>query len=320
LVIIYRILYKAVNEMQKKRSYPDQKITCIINPHAANKKWKRNILLRKYIQNKLPGQIIDTHENKESTISTAKNLCLKNDIIVAAGGDGTIADIIQGIVQSEKPKDVSLGIIPLGSGNAFCISLHIPLNVAKAIRIITEGKTREIDLIDFDGKVATFGSIGATAQVLLEKLKHRVPGFFGHILAAKIMLKLSRKEQEVELIDGIDDSGEHFDKKHLKLKVFDAHIGKTRHFGYGWKMAPKAIIDDGYIDITFFEISSWKFLLYFPRIYFGTFQQTQQHFKAKKILFKGKNLPIQYNGELLGKRDQIELKILPKAINVISPS
>ncbi len=306
--------------MQKARSVPDQKITCILNPYAANKKWKRNILLRKYIQNKLPGQIIDTHKNKEATILTAKNLCSKNDIIVAAGGDGTIADIIQGIVQSENPKDVSLGILPLGSGNAFCISLHIPLNIARAIRIITEGNPREIDLIDFDGKVATFGSIGATAQVLVEKHKHRVPGFFGYILAANIMLKLSRKEQEVELIDGLEDSGEHFDKKLLKLKVFDAHIGKTKHFGYGWKIAPEAIIDDGYIDITFFEISSWKFFLYFPSIYFGTFQRTQRHFKAKKIIFKGKNLPIQYNGELLGKRDQIELTILPKAINVISPS
>ncbi len=48
--------------MQKARSVPDQKITCILNPYAANKKWKRNILLRKYIQNKLPGQIIDTHK------------------------------------------------------------------------------------------------------------------------------------------------------------------------------------------------------------------------------------------------------------------
>lgn len=306
--------------MKKAERNLTQKISCIINPYAANKRWKRNLLLRRYIQKNLPGQIIDTHRDKDYTIETAKKLCEDNDIIVAAGGDGTIADVIQGILMSERPQDVALGIIPFGSGNAFRISLGIPLNIPKAIKIITEKNTKEIDLIDFGGKVATFGSIGATAQVLVEKNKATVPGFFGHILAARIMLKLSRREQEVELIDGMDDAGNHFDRKVLKLKVFDVFIGKTNHFGYGWKIAPEAKIDDGYIDITFFEIDTWKFILFFPRIYFGTFQKTQKHFKAKKITFRGKNLPAQYNGELLGKMDSIELKILPRAIKVISPS
>ena len=305
--------------MEKTDTNQLPRISCIINPYAANKKWKRNLLLRRYIQKNLPGTIIATHKDKNHTIETAKNLCQDSDIIVAAGGDGTIADVIQGILMSERPQDVALGIIPLGSGNAFRISMGIPLNVPKAIKIINEQKTKEIDLIDFGGKVATFGSIGATAQVLVEKNKFTVPGFFGHILAARIMLKLSRREQEVELIDGIDDSGDHFDRKVLKLKVFDVFIGKTNHFGYGWKVAPEAKIDDGYIDITFFEIDTWKFLLFFPSIYFGTFQKTQKHFKAKKITFRGKRLPVQYNGELLGKKDVIELKILPRAIKIIRP-
>lgn len=306
--------------MEKPTSGNSKKMACIINPHAANQRWRRNLLLRRYIQKKLPGKIIDTQKDKNFTIQTTKNLCAKHDVIIAAGGDGTIADVIQGILESGRTDHVALGIIPLGSGNAFRISLRIPLNIPRAIKIIGEGSAKTIDLIDFEGRVATFGSIGATAQILVEKLKHKTPGFFGHILAARIMLKLSRRETEVELLEGIDDDGSHFDRKVLKLKVFDAFIGKTNHFGYGWKIAPEAKIDDGYIDITFFEISSWKFLLYFPSIYFGTFQKTQRHFKAKKVIFRGKNLPVQYNGELLGKRDEIELKILPKAVKVIGPA
>lgn len=305
--------------MQKTNPSPLPRISCIINPEAANKKWKRNILIRKYIQKHLPGKYFDTSQDKRTTIGTVKRLCLNNDIIVAAGGDGTIADVVQGIVESGRSKEVALGIIPLGSGNAFRLSLGIPLSIPKALKIIKEGRTKEIDLIDFGGKLATFGSVGATAQVLVEKLKHRIPGFFGHILAARIMLKLSRKDQQVEIMDGIDDSGQNFEHRSLHLKVFDAFIGKTSHFGYGWKMAPEARVDDGYIDITFFEISSYKFFLYFPSIYFGTFQKTQKHYKAKKIIIKGKNLPVQYNGELLGKKDILELKILPRALKIISP-
>ncbi len=295
------------------------RIVCIINPNAANKKWKRNLLVRNYLQKNLPGEFVDTHKDKEFTVRTASELCREHDVIVAAGGDGTIADVVQGIINSERADQVALGILPLGSGNAFRISLGIPLHLPKALKIIQEGYTREIDLIDFGGRLGTFGSVGATAQILIEKEKHRIPGFFGHILASRIMGRLSLKEQEIELFDGIDDSGTHFAHRAMNLKVFDVYIGKTSHFGYGWKMAPQAKIDDGYIDITFFEISSSKFLLYFPSIYFGTFQKTQKHFKAKRIILRGNSLPVQYNGELLGKKDTVDLQILPRALKIISP-
>jgi diacylglycerol kinase family enzyme len=105
----------------------------------------------------------------------------------------------------------------------------------------------------------------------------------------------------------------------LKLKVFDGFIGKSKHFGYGWRIAPKAKIDDGYIDMTFFEISNLRFLFFFPTIFFGIFQKTQKHFKAKKIIIKGNRLPVQYNGEWLGKTDEIRINILPKALKVLTP-
>ena len=296
-----------------------RRIACIINPYAANKRWQRNRLLRSYVQKKLPGEYVDAQKGKQHTIQKARELCRSHDVIVAAGGDGTIADVIQGIIESGHQENVALGIIPLGSGNAFRISMDIPLSISRAIKIIQTGQTKKIDLIQIEDKAATFGSVGATAQVLVEKLKHTIPGFLGHILASRIMTRLSRKRQEVDLYDGIDDSGSRFEHKHLRLKVFDCFIGKSRYFGYGWKMAPRARIDDGFVDATFFEISSLKFMLYFPGIYFGTFQKTQPHYKAKRMVIKGTNLPVQYNGELLGKRDQIEVKILPKALKVICP-
>ncbi|MFC2163368.1 diacylglycerol/lipid kinase family protein [Acidobacteriota bacterium] len=297
-----------------------KRITCVINPYAANKKWQRNALLRKYLQKNLPGKIIDNPEDKAYTVETVKKLCKDNDIIVAAGGDGTIADVIQGIMDSGRMKDVALGIIPFGSGNAFITSLGIPKNIARAIKIIKEGKTREVDLIDIEGKAAAFASVGATAQVLVEKLQHNIPGFFGHLLASRIMLKLASIEQEIQIYEGIDDAGNHFDHRKLKLKVFDCVLGKASHFGYNWKVSPEAVIDDGYIDITLFEIPGWKYWLFFPSIYFGTFQKTQKHFKAKRIVLSGRDLPVQYNGELMGIKDKVEMRILPCALKIVSPA
>ena len=295
------------------------RIVCIINPKAANRKWERNILIRNYLQKNLPGKFVDTHKDKDFTVQKTAELCADHDIIVAAGGDGTIADVLQGIVLSGRSQELSLGIIPLGSGNAFRVSLGIPLHLPRALRIIQEGFTREIDLIDFGGRVGTFGSLGATARVTWEAERHWMPGLFGHLLAGRIMSRLARQEQEIELFDRFDDDGVHFEHKLLNLKVFDIIIGKSCHFGYGWKMAPEAKIDDGYIDLTFFEVSGSKFLLSFPSIYFGKFQKTQRHFKAMRAIIKGKSLPVQYNGELLGRRDVVELNILPRALKIISP-
>jgi len=296
-----------------------KKIACIINPSAANKKWKRRKLLRKYIQENLPGQIIDSHEEKLTTIREAKRLCENHDIIVAAGGDGTIADVIQGIIQCGNKKKVALGIIPLGSGNALCHSLGIPRNIKKAIQHIKKGETQEIDLLEIEGTWAAFGSIGASAQITHEKLKKDIPGFWGHIYAAKIMPRLEVKDQEVELIDGKDDTGKHFQKMKLNLKALDCVVAKSKHFGYGWRAAPKAKLDDGYVDVSFFEMSGLKYTLLFPLIFLGLLQRTQKHFKAKKIIFRGKNLAIQYHGELWGVKDQIEVKVLPQALRIIAP-
>jgi len=235
------------------------------------------------------------------------------------GGDGTVADVIQGVIDARREKDIILGIVPFGSGNAFRKSLGIPKSVKKAIRLLKEGETKEIDLIDIEGRVTGIASIGATAKVTHEKLQHNIQGSLGHILASRIIPSLPKTKQQIELFDGINDNGEHFDKKTLNLSLFDCVVGKTAYFGYSWRVAPRAKIDDGFLDITLYETSGLKYLLFFPLIYFGLYQKTQKHFKAKKVIIRGKDLPVQYNGEFLGIKDKFEFRVLPRALKIISP-
>lgn len=302
-----------------EKIFPSQEISCIVNPHAARNKWQRRKKLRSYLQKNLPSLIIDYQGTKEETIEIAKRQSLVHKIIVVAGGDGTVADVIQGIIEARREKDIILGIVPFGSGNAFRKSLGIPNSVKKAIKLLNEGETREIDLIDIEGKAAGIASIGATAEVTHKKLQHNIQGLLGHILASRILLTLPKKEQQIELFDGISDNGEHFDKKALKLSLFECVVGKTNYFGYSWKVAPRAKIDDGFLDITLFEINGLKYLLFFPLMYFGLYQKTQKHFKARKMIIRGQDLPVQYNGEFLGIRDKIEFRVLPRVLKIISP-
>ena len=305
---------------KRRRSGLSQKrVALIINPSSAQNKWLRSKKLRQYLHKKFPGRIYDHAQDKAGMIELVKKLSLENDVLIGFGGDGTLADIMQGIFDAGREHEVILGIVPFGSGNALRKSLQIPKQVRKAIKVLVKGEPKPIDLIDVGGRVASFVSIGATAKVTHRRSQHKIPGLLGMLLAAGIMFTHPREAMEIELFDGIDDKQHRFDRKTLSLKLFDCVVNKTNHFGYSWTVAPKAKIDDGYLDVTLFDIRAYSYLLYFPLIYLGHYQKILKHFKAKRIIVRGKALHVQYNGEVLETRDEIELKVLPQALRVIGP-
>jgi len=305
--------------MKENKKAGREKICCIINPGAAQKKWLKKRKLRDYLRRELPGEVYDILGSKEDTVELARKLSLRNELIVALGGDGTVADVLQGIMEAKKDNEVLFGIVPLGSGNAFRKSLKIPKNTSKAVGILHECAPLEMDLLRIEGRAAGFASIGITADVTGEKLQHPVQGLWGHLLAARKMLVRKTEEREVELFDGIDDDGTPFAHKKLNIRFLDCVVGKTNYFGYSFKVAPLADLQDGYIDITFIDISGLKYILIFPLLYLGRYQRTQKHFKARKMIIRGRSLHIQYNGEYLGVKDSAEVEVLPRAIKVISP-
>jgi len=305
--------------MAESRPLKDLRTACLINPKAANSKWMRRRFLRAYLQKKLPGDVYDGLGDVKTTVDKAAIASRSADIIVAMGGDGTIADTLQGIFNAGKQDEVLFGVIPFGSGNAFRKSFDIPKNPLRAIDRLAEGVPRLIDLMEVEGRVAAFASVGATARVTGEKLRGKVAGLWGHVLAGRRLLDTPMDEKTITLYDGFDKSGA-FETKTVTSNFFDCVIAKTNYFGYSWNIAPEAVVDDGYLDITLFELGPYKYSALFPLIYVGIYQRRLRHFKAKQIAISGPNLPIQFNGEFLGDRDLIEFRILPRAIRMVTPS
>ena len=170
-------------EMAKK--IKDLRTATLINPRAANSRWTRRKLLRAYLQKKLPGDIYDGLGDMKTTLEKVAVACRDSDVIVAMGGDGTVADTLQGIFDAGRQNDVLFGVIPFGSGNAFRKSFDIPKNPLRAIDCLAEGVARPIDLMEVEGRVAAFASIGATARVTGEKLRGKIHGLWGHVLAGR---------------------------------------------------------------------------------------------------------------------------------------
>jgi len=168
------------------------------------------------------------------------------------------------------------------------------------------------------GHIAAFSSVGATALVTGEKLQGRIEGFWGHVLAGRRLFATSRDEKTIELFDGHDRSGP-FEHKTVKSRFFDCLVAKTSYFGYNWRIAPKAVVDDGYLDVTLFEMGPVMYSFVFPLIFFGFYQRRLRHYKAKRVVIEGRAMPMQFNGEFIGNRDRLEFRVLPRAVRMVIP-
>jgi diacylglycerol kinase (ATP) len=290
--------------------------TFLVNPRAANGRWVRNKILRKALEKRLSGRSYALAGDRTRTVELARRSCGDSRTIVAVGGDGTIADVLQGIFESGRSEEVVFGIIPSGSGNGYRKSYGIPKSPAGAARVLAKRTVVRSDVIEVEGRYAGFASVGATAGVTLEKLRHPVQGLLGHLIATWRLFSLPREEKRVELFDGLEDDGTPFARKEVRSSFFDCIVAKTSFFGYSWRVAPKADIADGYLDVTLWEMGPATFLVAFPLLYLGLFQRTQRHFKARRVVIHGKALPVQYNGEVLGELDQVTFRVLPRALRI----
>lgn len=293
---------------------------CIINPRAASYKWQRRFFLRRYLQKKLKGAPAKPPFSKDETIRRARELSKNNTFLVVVGGDGTISDVIQGLFEAGTADRARLGIIPMGSGNAFRRSLGIPKGAKQALRLLNEGRLKPIDLIRVNGRIAAFINIGATAECGYYAHKNFAPGALGHFLSIWPNLFFPRQSVEVEMWDGKDNNGVPFAHRTLSLNMLDCIVTKTRFFGYNWKIAPYAVVDDGFLDITFFEMPAPAYVSMAPFIYTGLLQRKLRHYKARKMVIRGLCLAVQHNGEDLPYQDTVEMEVIPKAIQVVVPS
>ena len=168
--------------------------------------------------------------------------------IYSCGGDGTANEVLSGIAGH---SNCALGIIPLGSGNDFIKALapfakEDFLNVQSMI----DGKEKTIDLMECGGKFSmNLFSVGFDAAVARNVSKFKklplVSGSFAYKLSIAYSLFTQRKHK-IKIY--VDDKP--FDKADYKNTTLLAIGGNGRYYGGGFNAAPRAELDDGYIDFV----------------------------------------------------------------------
>lgn len=257
-------------------------------------------------------------------------------LIIACGGDGTISEVANGILQSAE--DVELGILPSGTGGDFRRTVGIPARARAAADILRNGRSRAIDVgrvtfINHDRSeetryflgVASFGMSAAVIERVKDGgpdwLPNKLPKWLsGRLSFGASMLEVASSSSSTKVVVQLDNKLE----QHFTLANFC--VANARYFGGGMKIAPDAKLDDGQFDvISIGDLGAARIMTNAPRIYSGTHLNMHQvnHTLARKVLARPANkdsiVLLDIDGELPGHLPAT-FQILPGALRVRCPA
>ena len=297
-----------------------ERIKVIVNPYAG--RWKAQAAIPSIEENlRGLGMAFDlvVTDAPNHGIEIARQAASEGyDAVVAAGGDGTVSEVVNGLVLAvgESPGAVAgpLGIIPLGSANDLGDMLKLSHDVAEACRCIQAGRTRVIDVGWVNGRCFDNNSaVGLEPMVSLRQSQmKRLKGIPRYVLAALLTILRHRDWQmTVEWDDG-----------RFEGPAALASVGNSPRTGGTFYMTPRAELDDGQLDfILGGGMSRLRLLRLLPMTFDG------RHVDEPEIIYGRTtrltvtcqpSTPIQADGELFDlAATQIEYRVLPGKLRVI---
>jgi len=238
--------------------------------------------------------------------------------IVSAGGDGSISEVVNGLMQAADGGEAGpLGIIPLGSADDFADMLGLGKTVEAACRVILAGHTRLVDVGCVNGRYFDNNSaVGLEPMVTRTQMAmKRIKGTPRYVLAA-LRTILSHKPWHMRLAwDGGEYDG----------PVALVSVGNTRRTGGAFWMTPRAEMDDSYLDFVFAGgLGRLKLLRLLPTTFDGSHVERPEvtYLRTTRLTIEcDPPTPIQADGELFDlSATRIDYTILPGRLRVIVPT
>lgn len=251
----------------------------------------------------------------------ARDACQSDyDIIVAAGGDGTINEVIQGMAGCGK----KLGILPWGTGNVFAAEMNFPRSVRSLCKMIRHGYSLRLDLGKANGRyfLLMFGG-GFDAYTIKQMAEINLKRFFGvfayALSALRAFTRYKNPEITIKLPDGTTEKGSF------------VLISNTSRYAAFFTITPRAVPLDGMLDVFLFQENGHFNLLMLALQVFQTaihptwlkknkiFFQRHKVFRTDKLELLSENIVYtQADGELAGQLP-VHVEVVPKAIDIIMP-
>jgi len=246
------------------------------------------------------------------------------EFIVAVGGDGTVNEVINGLMQCKQEGMTipALGVLSVGRGNDFAGSMGIPTDLEGGVRALAGGDRRTIDIGKVSGGIYPQGryfgncvGVGFDAITTIEV--HKLPRWGGFLAFLVAVLKT------VFLYNHAPMASIEFDGKSITQRSLLISIMNGRRLGGGFYMAPASEPDDGLFDLCIAEqMSPFEVIKMIPHFTRGD-QATQPTIKTGQaaqinITAVDGPLPAQTDGEIIcvdGSR--LEIEVLPRQLEII---
>lgn len=274
----------------------------IFNPHAGSGHADKLLpMIETYLQQRgINYDLRKTGRPKDVHSLMTQSQFDRYSAVIAAGGDGTLFEVVNALMRIRAEQRLPLGILPVGTGNAFSRELGLkPADWKKAIDMIQEFKVKPVDV----GKVQTSDQhyffinivgIGLVVNIGQTTQKIKKLGPMSYSLAA-LWETMRIKPNKIKIrIDG----------QAIEDDLVFVEVANSRYTGTSFKIAPDAKINDGYLDVVLLKpISRWRILNLFPTIYSGRHiehSEIETHRGKTITLTTSEPMPLMPDGEFIG--------------------
>ncbi len=236
------------------------------------------------------------------------------DLVVAFGGDGTVHEVVNGIMREER-AEAALGIVPAGTGNDIARSFGVPSDPAEACRVLREKPVlRRMDLARVkDRYFVGVGGAGFDAEVaaLCNRWPKYLPGTITYVLGIFALLA-TFNPVEVELA---------LDGEVLRQRILLVALGNTQYYGGGMRMCPLARPDDGLLEVVVAgPLGKLETIRLLPTLFKGRhiLHRLVSCYRAREVSIRSATpLSLQADGEVLGQLPAT-FRVLPGALPVVA--
>jgi len=304
---------------------PKHKIKMILNPNAdLGRAWRDAADLRPVVEQyggaDWTGTVYPTH-----AIELARQAAEDGyEMIISVGGDGTVHEVVNGLMQVPAANRPRLGIVPMGSGNDFAYAIGMDTRPAYALRQIFTGKPRRIDvgrLEDGSGRIEYWNNalgVGFDATVTIHSRRFTyLRGFMVYLLAVLQTIALNHDSPRMHITT---------DRESWSDELLMLVVTNGSREGGGFKVVPQAKPDDGLLDYACItHVSRPMMLRLIPEVMNGThgrFPQVRMGNLCHMELRAESPLNVHVDGEIFAGFGmdvrQLSVEILPGALEILA--
>lgn len=218
----------------------------IYNPTSGKELFKRTLpdVLIKLEKAGFETSAYATEKIGDATTEAKRCLTQDYDVLIAAGGDGTLNEVINGI--AEHPNRPKIGIIPMGTVNDFGRALHLPNDIMSAIDVIIEGHSTRVDIGKMNSRyfinLAAGGQLTQVSYETPSRLKSIVGPFAYYIKGFEMLPQMKAVDLRIE-----------YDDEVFQGEALLFLLGLTNSMAGFEKLVPDAKLDDGYFTLIIVE-------------------------------------------------------------------